>query len=91
MGHIRLQDVSFAYQPGQPVLRHLNLDIEAGQAIGKTAIIIAHRLSTIRHADKIVVVKDGQIVETGRHDSLLAENGAYAALWKVQVGAVEVE
>ncbi|MCB0556273.1 MAG: ABC transporter ATP-binding protein, partial [Phaeodactylibacter sp.] len=48
---------------------------------GKTAIIIAHRLSTIRHADKIVVIKDGQIVEQGRHDSLLTANGEYASLW----------
>lgn len=60
-------------------------------ARGKTAIIIAHRLSTIRHADKIVVIKDGQIVEQGRHDSLLAANGEYASLWRVQVGAVAAE
>ena len=58
---------------------------------GKTAIIIAHRLSTIRHADKIVVIKDGQIVEQGRHDSLLTANGEYASLWRVQVGAVSAE
>ena len=58
---------------------------------GKTAIIIAHRLSTIRHADKIVVIKDGQIVEQGRHDSLLTANGEYASLWRVQVGAVAAE
>ena len=58
---------------------------------GKTAIIIAHRLSTIRHADKIVVIKDGQIVEQGRHDSLLTANGDYASLWRVQVGAVSAE
>ena len=60
-------------------------------ARGKTAIIIAHRLSTIRHADKIVVIKDGQIVEQGRHDSLLTANGEYASLWRVQVGAVSAE
>lgn len=53
---------------------------------GKTAIIIAHRLSTIRHADQIIVLKNGQIIEQGKHDTLLAENGIYADLWKVQIG-----
>lgn len=53
---------------------------------GKTAIIIAHRLSTIRQADRIVVLKDGIIAETGTHRDLLAKNGVYADLWKVQTG-----
>ena len=53
---------------------------------GKTALIIAHRLSTIRHADKIIVLKDGQISESGTHEDLLAINGIYADLWKVQIG-----
>ncbi|MCO6491619.1 MAG: ABC transporter ATP-binding protein [Phaeodactylibacter sp.] len=57
-------------------------------AEGKTAIIIAHRLSTIRHADKIVVIKDGHITESGTHDELLLLDGDYADLWKVQVGEV---
>ena len=53
---------------------------------GKTALIIAHRLSTIRHADKIIVLKNGQINESGTHQELLNHNGIYADLWKVQIG-----
>jgi len=55
---------------------------------GKTALIIAHRLSTIRHADKIIVLKDGQITESGTHADLLVTDGIYADLWKVQIGAL---
>jgi len=50
----------------------------------RTTVVIAHRLTTVRHADKIVVMEKGQIVETGCHDDLLAANGAYAALYNVQ-------
>ncbi len=60
-------------------------------AEGKTAIIIAHRLSTIRHADKIIVIKDGAIAEEGSHDELLEIDGEYADLWKVQVGETVAE
>ena len=51
---------------------------------GKTCFVIAHRLSTIRNADLILVVKDGDIVERGKHDELLERNGAYAALYNSQ-------
>jgi subfamily B ATP-binding cassette protein MsbA len=44
---------------------------------GRTSIVIAHRLSTVRHADQIVVLQDGQIVETGDHESLMARRGEY--------------
>ncbi len=51
---------------------------------GRTVITIAHRLSTIAHADRIVVLEDGYIVEEGNHDALLARNGRYASLWHRQ-------
>ena len=51
---------------------------------GRTSIVIAHRLSTIRDADLILVVSDGTIVERGRHDELLATDGAYAELYRTQ-------
>ena len=51
---------------------------------GRTTIVIAHRLSTVMDADEILVVNDGQIVEKGNHQELLALNGAYAALYKSQ-------
>jgi ATP-binding cassette, subfamily B, bacterial len=54
---------------------------------GKTAILIAHRLSTIRHANRILVLDKGRIVETGTHEALREKNGIYADLWRIQVGA----
>ncbi|MBQ1878704.1 MAG: ATP-binding cassette domain-containing protein, partial [Erysipelotrichaceae bacterium] len=51
---------------------------------GRTSFTIAHRLSTIRDADIILVMKDGDIVETGNHQELLAKNGVYAGLWNSQ-------
>ena len=53
---------------------------------GRTAVVIAHRLSTIRNADRILVMADGTIAEEGRHDELLAQNGVYADLWRIQSG-----
>ncbi|MDE7269335.1 MAG: ABC transporter ATP-binding protein/permease [Acetatifactor sp.] len=48
---------------------------------GRTCVIIAHRLSTVRHADRILVLKDGVIAESGTHESLMAGNGIYTAMY----------
>jgi len=77
------------------------LDSEAEQLVqdaisqvvkGNTAIVIAHRLSTILMADKIVVMRDGEIVEMGTHEELLALGGEYTHLYNLQFrGKVEEE
>lgn len=51
---------------------------------GRTCFVIAHRLSTIVNADKILVVKDGEIIESGKHDNLMARNGFYADMFRSQ-------
>ncbi len=53
----------------------------------RTTIVIAHRLSTIQHADKIVVMEQGKVVEVGKHDELLAHNGVYSNLYNIQFRA----
>ncbi len=58
---------------------------------GRTALIIAHRLSTIRHADRILVLRDGRVVEEGHHDDLLTHGGTYADLWHLQSGELQEE
>lgn len=60
---------------------------EMGQ--GRTVITIAHRLSTIADADQIVVLEQGQVVEQGRHEELLAREGRYAAMWARQASDSE--
>ncbi|OYU45282.1 MAG: ABC transporter [Burkholderiales bacterium PBB4] len=52
----------------------------------RTTIVIAHRLSTVRQADCIHLLEAGRVVESGTHDALLARNGGYAALWRLQTG-----
>ena len=54
--------------------------------VGRTTLIVAHRLSTVRHADAIHVIDGGRIAESGTHDQLLALDGIYASLWRLQTG-----
>ncbi|MEE8441275.1 MAG: ATP-binding cassette domain-containing protein, partial [Spirochaetia bacterium] len=70
-----------------------NVDTETEQLIqtavgtimeGRTALVIAHRLSTIKHADRILVLAQGELVEQGTHDTLIAERGIYYNLYKLQ-------
>ena len=60
------------------------------QAREKTTLILAHRLSTVRHADQIIVLDNGKIVEEGTHDKLLSLRGVYKRLWTVQTGERKV-
>jgi ATP-binding cassette subfamily B protein len=51
---------------------------------GRTSLVIAHRLSTVRHADMIVVIDEGRVVQQGTHDELVARPGLYAELYRTQ-------
>ena len=56
----------------------------------RTTLIVAHRLSTIQHADSILVIKDGRIVDEGTHEQLLRSNGQYSRMWSLQVGPTQL-
>lgn len=66
----------------------LNKAMESA-AKGKTVFYISHRLSTTRDADRIILLENGRIAEEGTHESLLAMNGRYAEMWRVQAGRYE--
>lgn len=54
----------------------------------RTVLIVAHRLSTVRHADRIIVVENGRLIEDGMHEKLVAKGGIYARLWAIQSGEI---
>lgn len=56
---------------------------------GRTAIVIAHRLATVRRADRIVVLQDGEVIETGSHDALVAGDGPYSRLYKLNFASFD--
>jgi ATP-binding cassette subfamily B protein len=58
--------------------------------VDRTAIIIAHRLSTIRDVDRILVLKRGELVESGTHEDLLTKDGLYASLYKLQMLGTDI-
>lgn len=93
---------TLAYKPTILVLDEAtaNIDTETESLItealerlmeGRTTIMVAHRLSTIQHADKIMVMDKGRIVEQGNHQELLAQNGVYRKLYDLQLAPEVVE
>ena len=75
------------------------LDLAAEAAVNKateqltarrTTLVVAHRLTTAARADRIIVVENGQVTESGSHDELLARDGSYAEMWATFTGDAEL-
>ncbi|MDQ7778990.1 MAG: ATP-binding cassette domain-containing protein, partial [Planctomycetota bacterium] len=69
--------------------KHLLMSIKQA-AVGRTCLIVSHRISTIQHANRIIVLDQGRIVESGTHDELLAKGGLYANMYERQLLAEEL-
>jgi ATP-binding cassette, subfamily B, multidrug efflux pump len=77
-----LDEATASLDVGTEVLIQGALDLAI---VDRTAIIIAHRLSTIRNVDRIFVLKQGTLIESGSHETLLAQGGLYASLYQLQM------
>ncbi len=81
-------------RPHLPLIQEPKMQIQKAMdnlMKGRTSFVIAHRLSTIKDADLILVMKDGDIIEQGNHEELLARNGFYADLYNSQFEKKEAQ
>ena len=69
--------------PALPLAHEVQVALER-LLVGRTSFVIAHRLSTVQRADRIIVLKDGRVVEDGRHEQLIERGGEYARLYSLQ-------